>query len=99
MLDASIANHEGNITTLNFQLMHVMSQLKDIKKPDELISVGEFVNNQGMCGMGMGMGNNYSKTVKLTAEEIIALQEVMKDSSDVKVIAEGLQAKGLNNVA
>lgn len=55
---------------------------KEIEQAEESkqqkFRIGKFVDESGMCGMGMGMGNTYSDkcAIELTAEELVAIGEV-----------------------
>lgn len=48
------------------------------------IHLQKFVDESGMCGMGMGMGNTYGEcgAIDLTAEEILALKDELLDIGD-----------------
>ncbi len=62
-----------------------VQDVKDAEKDKQTkIHLQKFVDESGMCGMGMGMGNTYSEcgAIDLTAEELVALKDELLDLGD-----------------
>lgn len=80
---------------------------------DSRIHLQKFVDESGMCGMGMGMGSTYSEegAIDLTVEELMSLKDTLLDigdstetfDSNFQSVADALNAKfcenGTNSVA
>lgn len=80
---------------------------------DSRIHLQKFVDESGMCGMGMGMGSTYSEngSIDLTVEELMSLKDTLLDigdstetfDSNFQSVADALNAKfcenGTNSVA
>lgn len=70
-----ISTNEKRVADLDAATIEAMSKM---------ISLNKFVDQSGMCGMGMGMGNTYSceGAISLTVEEVLALSTILPDPGD-----------------
>lgn len=96
----SAADDQNQIDALNREISTVNEQrnidnvaisdkaVNDVKEAEKdkqtRIHLKKFVDESGMCGMGMGMGNTYSEcgAIDLTAEELLALKDELLDLGD-----------------
>jgi hypothetical protein len=92
----SINEFNGKI---NDQLVKRDALEASTKNPlNKMYNVEEFViTNQGMCGMGMGMGKFAGKTVSLSGKELTALSDILgkNEGAQASSVVDQLTAAGI----